>query len=191
MVRLGLGPVGWQGAERRDAVTHLRMTVDEWYTYHTHLGERMHRAAVAGLRTASIRIIALLIERTRNAAAASPNGARGAIDTGAFLRAWHAVPDGMGLRVYNDRPYAGVIEYGRRPGSRPPPSDNIRAWLISRHGLSASRATALAWVVAQSIGRRGLQGRRILTAPEANAQIRDIVETSINAEIDKEIGKKR
>lgn len=172
-------------------MTVQRFTVEQWVGYHTHLGERMHRAAVRGLANASVKIIALLVERTRAADPASPGGAFGATDTNTFLRAWHVVPDGMGLRIYNSMPYAGVIEYGRRPGSKQPPKEPIERWLMSRGGMTASKARATAWVVARAIGIRGLRGRHILTAPEATAQIVDIVETSINDEIAREIGRPR
>lgn len=172
-------------------MTVQRFTVDQWVGYHTHLGERFHRAAIRGMTNASVKIIALLVARTRMAQAASPGGFVGATDTNSYIRAWRVVPDGMGLRIYNSQPYAGVIEYGRRPNSKQPPTEPIARWLMSRGGMSASQARANAWVVAKAIGIRGLRGRHILTAPEATKQISDIVETCINTEISREIGRPR
>jgi hypothetical protein len=50
-----------------------------------------------------------------------------------------------------------VLERGRRPGQRMPPLGPIRAWL-QRHG--GTEAAKLAFVVARSIGRRGLFPRQ-------------------------------
>lgn len=44
------------------------------------------------------------------------------------------------------------VEFGRAPGSKPPPSSALRDWL-RRHGLDES----LAYPVARAIGRRGIQ----------------------------------
>jgi hypothetical protein len=55
-------------------------------------------------------------------------------------------------------PYAAVVHNGRRPGSRPPPSGAIAAWLGRRGG-----DPRLAFVVARAIGRRGTRPRPFLT----------------------------
>src|SRR6266540_439961 len=47
--------------------------------------------------------------------------------------------------------YVEVMDQGRRPGARPPPSGAIARWL-SRHGGDPK----FAFVVARAIGRRGL-----------------------------------
>jgi hypothetical protein len=49
--------------------------------------------------------------------------------------------------------YAGVMEYGRRPGSAPPPTAALIPWVL-RHGMPVSAA----YPIARAIGRRGLRG---------------------------------
>lgn len=53
--------------------------------------------------------------------------------------------------------YARVVEEGRAPGSRPPPTAPIAAWL-KRKG----RDPTLAYVVARAIGKRGIKARPYL-----------------------------
>ena len=53
--------------------------------------------------------------------------------------------------------YASVMEWGRRPGSKMPPVTVIAEWL-QRKGIEAS-----AFVVARSIGRRGIKGHLMFT----------------------------
>lgn len=42
------------------------------------------------------------------------------VDTGAYKQSWRFVQDPDGAEVLNDAPHAAVIEWGRRPGKRPP-----------------------------------------------------------------------
>jgi hypothetical protein len=55
----------------------------------------------------------------------------GLVDQGLYKRAWQSGLIPRGAHLYNDAPYAGVLEYGRRPGSMPP-SDPIREWVIRK-----------------------------------------------------------
>ena len=58
--------------------------------------------------------------------------------------------------VYSDAPnpiYPLVMEYGRRAGARPPPSTAIADWVEDKLG-----DRGLAFVVARSIGRKGIKG---------------------------------
>jgi hypothetical protein len=56
-----------------------------------------------------------------------------------------------------DSPYPLVMEYGRRPGAKPPPVAAIRPWVIAKFGDAS-----LAYVIARSIGRKGIKPRRFL-----------------------------
>lgn len=53
--------------------------------------------------------------------------------------------------------YPLVMEYGRRAGAKPPPVEAIRPWVADKLGDGS-----LAFVVARSIGRKGIKGRRFL-----------------------------
>lgn len=101
------------------------------------------------------------------------------VDRGLYRRSWRVaeLPDGASL--FNDSPYASIIENGRRPGSKPPPRQPIFDWIM-RKGLARlngptqrragrrmkaderSRAWGLAFVIARSIGKHGQPARLIL-----------------------------
>ena len=59
-------------------------------------------------------------------------------------------------RVGTRSEYGPYIEWGRRPGRRMPPVSIIEEW-AARHGMAG-----LGFVIARSIGRRGLKGKRVL-----------------------------
>ncbi len=70
--------------------------------------------------------------------------------------------------VGNPLVYAEVIERGRRPGARMPPPDALRTWVARKMGPEAS-----AFVVARSIGRKGIEAREMLKkAVVATFQVR-------------------
>ena len=47
------------------------------------------------------------------------------VDRGTYRRSFRVGKTPDGALVYNPLPYAAVIEFGRRAGSRPPPIDTI------------------------------------------------------------------
>ena len=165
------------------------MNTSQWARYHRQLGNRFHVAGQRGCRSAALRVVRLMVERTRVAMPASDNGAEGAVNTGEFLRGWKWMAISYGARVMNDRPYSSVIEYGRRPGSKPPPPAPIQRWLQRRLGMDEKEAQSVAWLVARAIGYRGLRGRAILTGAEATAQIEVILEAEISHELRIEIAR--
>ncbi len=119
-----------------------------------------------------MRALAIVQDAVRIAPPANPSGkgSGGAVNTGHFLSSWEANPTQQGgsfgvlIQVPNSKaPYAAVIEYGRRPGSRPPPVEPIARWAQRRLRLPYEQAKGIAFGIARSIGRRGLKGRRILT----------------------------
>lgn len=59
--------------------------------------------------------------------------------------------------VGNPLIHSEVIERGRRAGAPPPPAEAIRTWVERKMGPEVS-----AFVVARSIGRKGIQARRML-----------------------------
>lgn len=58
--------------------------------------------------------------------------------------------------VSSDKEYAPVVEYGRRPGRRPPPRDRILEWMVLK-GLEPSESGA--YLIARKIGRDGIEGK--------------------------------
>lgn len=117
----------------------------------------------------------VLQSNTVHAPAASPNGFDGAVNTGAFRRAWFAERIDHGARVYNKMPYAPIIEWGRRPvgwqykrgaaagtGKKSLVIEQLARWAHTRMGLSAAAARGAAFAIANAINRRGLLGRHVL-----------------------------
>lgn len=68
-------------------------------------------------------------------------------------------PDGA--VIYNDVPYADVVEFGRAPGA-PPPFAKIRAWVNVKFMIYGKAAHPIAESVRMAIARRGLPPKRIL-----------------------------
>ena len=165
----------------------LNLTLTEWRLYHERLPGEVQRAARRGARSAGLRVLRLMIERTGTARPASPNGSVGAVNTGGFRMRWRVMNIEGGSRVLNDHPAAPVIDGGRRPGSRPPPLAPIVAWLQRRLGMGFEEAQAAAPNVARAIGYRGLLARQILSGPEAQAQIEAILDREVRRALDRAI----
>ena len=84
-------------------------------------------------------------------------GAQGGLlgSTYSEMRGTPASPIGV---VSSPSAYAIVIEEGRRPGQRMPPSDMLVPWIMQKFDLPEEQAQKLAFVVARSIGRKGFAG---------------------------------
>jgi hypothetical protein len=88
-------------------------------------------------------------------------------NTGALRQsiAGTVVPMGVGHWqgvVSSPLAYAPVMEFGRRPAARQPPSDAIALWARRKLGLSAAEAERAAYPIARAIGRRGIAAKRFL-----------------------------
>lgn len=114
------------------------------------------------------------------------------VNTANYRRGWQARDLDTGAVIYNDVPYAAIIEGGRRPGARMPPVQIILDWVRKKrigntfigpiqptHGPRPSkgqgrRLTARQdtverqqwWIslqIARAIAKRGIRGRHIMT----------------------------
>ena len=156
------------------------------------LGTRSIEAAKRAALVTAYRAQAATIRATGQASPANPSGlgTGGAVNTGHYKRSWkvEALPDGA--RLYNDAPYAAVIEYGRRPGARHPPLAAIRDWAMRRLGLSQEQAQRAAFPIARAIAKRGLLPRQVLTQqlPAITEWLREAVETELAKELKKGVG---
>lgn len=55
--------------------------------------------------------------------------------------------------------YPVVMEFGRRPGAKMPPPQALERWVHLQMGVPTEDAPGVAYVVARSIGRKGIKGR--------------------------------
>jgi len=141
------------------------------------LGKRLMPAAMRGALRGALRAVSTMQRATTE---------EGVVNTGFYRMAWksEALPDGA--RVYNAAKYAGVIEYGRRPGSFPPVSV-IEHWAQRRLGLSKKEARAAAFPIARAIARRGIPGKRVLTGrrPQLDQDFLEEVRKELDLELQK------
>ena len=137
-------------------------TPSEYARWLGRLGGRMDSAVRRGLVVASMRVLPVADRATKRAEPASEHGSVGAVNYGIYRRAWQTEVTPGRLAVYNRTAYAGVIEYGRRAGTRMPPRDAIARWAQRKLGLAESDARTAAFVMARAIARRGLRARRVL-----------------------------
>lgn len=147
------------------------------------LGRRFIPTVKKGVLSGALRSLEVVRSNTENCPPASPNGGVGAVDTRHYLRGWKAQRTSDGAVVFNNTPYAGVIELGRRPGARQPPSHVFVPWLKHKLHVPESAAKGIAFLVARAIAKRGLEGRHIL-----DASLPDIVKY-VDVEITRELQK--
>jgi hypothetical protein len=69
-------------------------------------------------------------------------------------------------RVFSSLPYAIVIDQGRRPGAAMPPIDAIQLWVERVMGIPAgfddNESEQVAWAIAKSIAKKGIQARHFV-----------------------------
>jgi len=137
---------------------------------------RANAAVFRGMVAGAQRAVSILQTATTQARA---------IDTGAYRQAWRATISGQNVSVSNGRPYAGVIEYGRRPESRRPPSDVIARWAQRKLGLTRVEAQRAAFPIARAIARRGIRGKFIArsSAEQVMKVTREAIQTAMDAEL--------
>lgn len=166
----------------------IRMDPQQWSRYMGELAQRFQPAMQRGIVAGAQKCIPILQAATRNAPPASDNGTRGAFDTGIYLSAWRATPISNGAMVFNSRPQAGVIDYGRRPS--PVGRDGIRnltAWAHRKLQLSDAEARSAAWAIAKTLEKRPLKARKVMTGSEA--KMIEAVESEITHELDVELNR--
>lgn len=164
----------------------------QFYRFHQNLVERFKPAVLRGVHSGAQRAIPYLVNRTRLAPPANPAGigTGGAVNTGAFIRGWRVLRTPDGAEILNAAAHAPIVEHGRRPGGKMPPRTAVVPWLIRRLGMSQAQAERLYWPVAKAIQKRGLLGRKISTADEAQREIMRLVEAEVIAELNREMSKR-
>lgn len=121
---------------------------------------------------------------------AMPLVLNGAVASGKYRDDWRAkrmtLGGVMGVLIYNTQPHAPIVEYGRKPGSRPP-FQAIRQWLQKKFGMPYRQARKLAYPVANSIKKRGIPGRKILTNDTTIAAIYEFLDDALAKAINRAV----
>lgn len=140
------------------------------------LANRAHAATGAALTSAAMRIRGEVVRRSQTLK--SDKGFPG-FNTGYFARGWKvdkvvesSVLDSY-IRIFNSTPYAGVLEYGRRAGVRPP-SNALIPWVRRKLRVDAKRAPGVAFAVARAIGKRAIAGRHYISDPAFQRNMSDM-----------------
>jgi hypothetical protein len=140
------------------------------------LAQRFWPTVMRGVKVGALRMRAHMVQASRDA---------GVLNTGAYARGWKADVLARSVLVYNQTPYSGVIEEGRRPGRRQPPTKVIEPWVRRKLGLRGGEAKSVAFLVARKIGRVGIPGKHVLSRQTARLGelLRDEVNDSIRLEL--------
>lgn len=127
------------------------------------LGADFGKAVRRGLMSGAARALPVLIRRTEQAPPASERGTTGAVDMGQYKAGWRSEPTIDGARIRNTKPYAGVIEIGRRasPVSKEG-RKNLEGWAKRKLGLTPSQAKSAAFLISRALAKRPLKGRNVL-----------------------------
>jgi hypothetical protein len=144
-------------------MTTFTITLDQLAPSFSKLPKRLKTAVFRGALRGAMRAVQTLQRATSIAPPASDRGSPGAVHTGQYKRSWRAERTTTGARVYNSAGYAAIIEYGRRAGSRLPPTTLIARWAQRKLRLSPKQAAAAAFPIAKAIAKRGLRGRKVMT----------------------------
>lgn len=150
-----------------------RLNTKQWAHAYLALADDYWPAVLRGARVGGERARAHLVDETSR---------KGAVDTGAGRLGWKSeVVDDL-VRLWNARPHMAVVDGGRRPGAKRPPTAALIPWVRRKLGVGADEARGVAFVLARAIGRRGQQARRILG--DATAKIATLIEEEIRREVD-------
>lgn len=170
----------------------LKLNAAQFALYHRKLAKEFRPTIMRGVMSGAQRSIAYLVDRTRKAPPANPAGIGegGAVNTGAFIKSWTVRPLPDGAALMNTRGYSPIVEHGRQAGSRLPPKRAIVPWLIRRLKLKPEQAEKIWYPVALSIARRGLIGRKIISADEARSEIMKRVNAEVLHELQRAIAKR-
>ena len=80
---------------------------------------------------------------------------QGKVDTGNLLKHGNVNRGVLSAEIVYAAPYAEAVEYGRSPGTMPPPQALIK-WARRKLGLNDKEAKRAAWAIASAIKKRGI-----------------------------------
>ncbi len=159
-----------------------------------HLSERMKAGVRNGMLSGGQRLVGIIQNELIPAEDPPP------IDQRAYVAGWHAEPLDEGAVVYNDVPYAGVIEHGVRGENVKIGRAMISAlaeWVVRKGFLGKGpgsigaraqedEAQDAAWAIAKSMQKRGIFNREsegLQIARKAELRAPKIVAEEVAAEI--------
>jgi hypothetical protein len=171
----------------------IKISPQQWTLYLTMLGNNYMPTVMRGILAGALRCVPIMQERTDNAPPASDGGSMGAVNYGMYRMSWKAVCVPEGARLYNDRPYAGVIEYGRR--AKYPGKEGVRAlqvWAKRKFKLSDEESLPVARAIAWNMKSRALRPRGVmmgLPPPSGLQKLATVVLDEVQRELDLELNK--
>jgi hypothetical protein len=128
--------------------------------------------------TEVVRRAAIEVTARGVAEAVAETDRQGLVDQSQYRQSWKFYPLDAGAELRNDAPYAGVIEYGRRPNRPGPPFQPIYEWVKRKLGgtgaiptdalVTNSRgdvidpAVGIAWAIRNAIHKKGSKPRFVL-----------------------------
>lgn len=136
-----------------------KLTMRDWAAQQKKLADDFGKVVARGLHSGGMRAVLFLQNETSRL---------NIFDRGGYKRGWkyELVKNFHGVRIFNSSPYASVIEEGRRPGARQPPTSAILPWVRRKLGVRGKAANGVAFVVARAIGRDGIPGKHVLAGAE-------------------------
>lgn len=153
-------------------------TIDEFATLIAGLPAEVEQAVIKGLQETALEGVGIVVAEI-DATRSVYNG-----DLRRSVRA-EMTPRGAVLRV--DAPHAAVVEWGRRPGQRPPPRAPIALWCVRKLGLPEDEAETRAFLIARAIGRRGIKPKKYFA--RAMRKIRDRLRVNLRNALDRALAK--
>jgi len=144
----------------------VKIPIRDLGRYMRELGESFGPALLAGLTAAAVRTQATLVSEGDRKGVTDTLRYRAGWGRGTAMRLGEA---SASIRVFNDAPYSGVIELGRRAGRKMPwvrdvplEAQPIYMWCIRKLGMTADEAAKAARPIAWSIKRKGIKGRYVV-----------------------------
>lgn len=144
----------------------VKIPIRDLPKYMRELGNSFGPAILAGLTSAAAYSVSRLVMETDRKQVLNLGRYKAGWQ---FSRAMSTGPVSAKIRVYNDAPYSGVMELGRRAGRKAPWRANVPVqeqpmylWVKSKLGLSDEEAARAAWPLAMAIKRKGIKGRRVM-----------------------------
>ncbi len=155
-------------------------------TQHKEIGEHVEKqvskAIRAGLLSAAIRTVSHI--KTEIVPKLQPVP----FDRGVYLASWMFMPTPEGALVYNDQPYAGIIDQGVAPGRVKVGRAMIDALVewIKRKGIGdGGDARSVAFAIANSLKARGIfsGGKGMQVVAKAKEKVPEFISEEVVAEI--------